>query len=73
MGRASGRAVAGGAGPQVPTLYIIERAARAIDSHVRERAQAFTAKARAAMAEFPDSPYQRALYSVAELVTQRDH
>ena len=40
---------------------------------VRERAQAFTDKARQIIAEFPDSPYQRALLSVTELVTVRDH
>jgi octaprenyl-diphosphate synthase len=40
---------------------------------VRQRADAFTAKARAIISEFPDSPYQRALYSVTELVTDRDH
>jgi octaprenyl-diphosphate synthase len=40
---------------------------------VRDRAQAFTEKARQIIAEFPDSPYQRALLSVTELVTDRDH
>ena len=40
---------------------------------VRERAQAFTDSARAIMAEFPESPYQRALFAVTELVTERDH
>ena len=40
---------------------------------VKERAQAFTEKARAIINEFPESPYQRALYSVTELVTDRDH
>jgi octaprenyl-diphosphate synthase len=38
----------------------------------RERAQAFAAKARDIMADFPDSPYQRALTSITELVTDRD-
>jgi len=42
-------------------------------ARVKERAQAFTEKARAIIAEFPDSPYQRALYSITELVTERDH
>ena len=37
------------------------------------RAQAFTEKARAIIAGFPDSPYQRALYAVTDLVTERDH
>jgi octaprenyl-diphosphate synthase len=38
----------------------------------RERAQVFTDKARAIIAEFPDSPYQRALAAVTELMTDRD-
>jgi octaprenyl-diphosphate synthase len=40
---------------------------------VKERAQTFTDKARQIIAEFPDSPYQRALLAVTELVTERDH
>ena len=40
---------------------------------VRERAQAFTDKARALMAGFSESPYQRALLAITELVTERDH
>ncbi len=40
---------------------------------VRERAQAFTDKARGIIAEFPESPYQRALLSITDLVTERDH
>jgi octaprenyl-diphosphate synthase len=40
---------------------------------IQERAQAFTDKARKLISEFPDSPYQRALYAVTELVTDRDH
>uniref|UniRef100_Q021Q1 Geranyltranstransferase n=1 Tax=Solibacter usitatus (strain Ellin6076) TaxID=234267 RepID=Q021Q1_SOLUE len=40
---------------------------------VKERAQAFTDKARQTIAEFPESPYQRALLAVTELVTERDH
>ncbi len=36
---------------------------------VKERAQAFTDKARNIIGEFPDSPYQRALLAVTELVT----
>src|SRR5450755_2967993 len=42
-------------------------------ARVKERAQAFTDKARGIICEFPESPYQRALYSVTELVTERDH
>ncbi len=40
---------------------------------VKERAQAFTEKARQVIAEFPDSPYQRALLTVTDLITERDH
>lgn len=38
-----------------------------------ERAQHFTERARTLINEFPESPYQRALLSVTELVTARDH
>jgi octaprenyl-diphosphate synthase len=40
---------------------------------VRERAQAFTDKARQVIGEFPESPYQRALYGITGLITDRDH
>jgi octaprenyl-diphosphate synthase len=40
---------------------------------VKERAQTFTEKARQVMNEFPESPYQRALYAITDLVTERDH
>jgi octaprenyl-diphosphate synthase len=40
---------------------------------VKDRAQSFTDKARQVMSEFPDSPYQRALLTITELVTERDH
>jgi octaprenyl-diphosphate synthase len=40
---------------------------------VQERAQQFTDKARQIIAEFPDSPYQNALASIADLITTRDH
>jgi octaprenyl-diphosphate synthase len=42
--------------------------ARAMD-----RAQVFADKARAIITTFPDSPYQRALAAVTDLVTDRDH
>jgi octaprenyl-diphosphate synthase len=42
-------------------------------ARVRERAHAFTDKARQLMGEFPESPYQRALYGITDLVTDRDH
>jgi octaprenyl-diphosphate synthase len=38
----------------------------------KERAEAFANRARVIMSEFPESPYQRALAAVAELVTERD-
>lgn len=49
-----------------------------IDRHdgiarARHRAQDFAGKARAIINEFPDSPYQRALADVTDLVTDRDH
>jgi octaprenyl-diphosphate synthase len=40
---------------------------------VRARAQAFTDKARQTIGEFPESPYQRALLAVTDLITERDH
>jgi octaprenyl-diphosphate synthase len=40
---------------------------------VRERANHFTDRARQIIGEFPESPYQRALYAVTELVIERDH
>jgi octaprenyl-diphosphate synthase len=52
-------------------LGMIERH-RGFD-RVRERAQAFTDKARSIVTEFPESPYQRALTALTDLVTERDH
>lgn len=40
---------------------------------VRERASDFTEKSRQIIAQFPETPYQRALYAVTELVIERDH
>jgi octaprenyl-diphosphate synthase len=40
---------------------------------VRERANHFTEKSRQIIGEFPESPYQRALCAVTELVIERDH
>jgi len=42
-------------------------------ARARERADSFVAKSKAIIAEFPDSPYRRALAAVAELITERDH
>jgi octaprenyl-diphosphate synthase len=39
----------------------------------QERASEFTEKARAIIAQFPGSPYQKALNAVTDLVTGRDH
>ena len=39
----------------------------------QERAREFTEKAREIIGEFPASPYQRALFAVTDLVTDRDH
>jgi len=52
-------------------LHMIER--RRGFERVRERAQAFTDKARSIVTEFPESPYQRALAALTDLMTDRDH
>ena len=57
--------------PFASILDLIER--RQGIERARERAQAFTDKGRALIREFPDSPYQRALLTVTELITERDH
>jgi octaprenyl-diphosphate synthase len=59
---------------QVPfskILHILNRH-RGIE-RAQERAESFTEKARAIIVEFPESPYQRALAAVTDLVTARDH
>jgi octaprenyl-diphosphate synthase len=58
--------------PPFPRILGLLEKYRGIE-RVRERAQAFTDKARRIISEFPDSPYQRALLAVTELVTERDH
>ena len=57
--------------PFAGILALLERY-RGIE-RVKERAQAFTEKARQIIGQFPESPYQRALLAVTELVTERDH
>ncbi len=42
-------------------------------ARVQERAQQFTEKSRQIINEFPDSPYQSALFALTDLVTDRDH
>ena len=39
----------------------------------RERAEAFTERARSLIGDFPDSPFQRALLGVTGMITDRDH
>ena len=59
---------------QVPfdrILALLERY-RGIE-RVKERAGAFTEKARRIMGQFPESPYQRALLAITDLITERDH
>jgi octaprenyl-diphosphate synthase len=51
-------------------LHALERSG-GID-RARERASAFAEKARMAIHEFPESPYQRALATVTDLVTDRE-
>src|SRR6202167_1967199 len=54
-----------------PEIYsMVER--RGGIQRTRERAQQFTDRARQVVAEFPDSPYQRALCTLTDLVTERD-
>lgn len=59
---------------QAPFLSVLQILHRhnGIDLAMR-KAQSFTEKARAIIGEFPDSPCQRALMAVTELVTERDH
>ncbi len=52
-------------------LSFIER--RGGVDRARDRAQAFTSKARAIISAFPESPAQRALCAITDLVTARDH
>lgn len=51
-------------------LAVLERSGGI--ERARERATAFADKARAAIHEFPESPYQRALATVTDLVTDRE-
>ncbi|HYP09172.1 MAG TPA: polyprenyl synthetase family protein [Bryobacteraceae bacterium] len=51
-------------------LAVLER--RGGIERARERAAIFAEKARVAIQEFPDSPYQRALATVTDLVTDRE-
>ncbi len=57
--------------PFSDVLAIIERC-RGLERAI-ERAHAFREKAHSIIAEFSDSPYQRALAALTDLVTERDH
>ncbi len=59
---------------QVPLLKILQilQKYQGIE-RARERAREFAEKARVLIQQFPDSPFQRALFSVTEMVTDRDH
>jgi len=57
--------------PFAAILKLLERY-RGIE-RVKERAQAFTEKARQIIGEFSESAYQRALLAVTDLITERDH
>jgi len=39
----------------------------------RQRAQVFTEKSRLIIADFPESPYQRALHTLTDLITEREY
>jgi octaprenyl-diphosphate synthase len=59
---------------QVPFVNVLQMLHRHSGvERALERAQSFTDKARAVLAAFPDSPCQRALLAVTDLVTERDH
>ena len=51
-------------------LAMVERHAGI--QRTRERAQQFTAHARQIVGDFPENPYQRALFTLTDLVTARD-
>jgi octaprenyl-diphosphate synthase len=58
----------------VPFADILEMLNRHnANERAMERAQSFTDRARELIAAFSDSPYQRALLAMTELVTDRDH
>jgi octaprenyl-diphosphate synthase len=56
--------------PFESVLAMLER--RGAIDRAQERARAFTEQARSLISGFPDSPYQRALLGITELVTERD-
>ena len=56
--------------PFAEILALIERHGGI--QRTRERAQQFTDRARQIVGEFPENPYQRALFTLTDLVTERD-
>ncbi|MDQ1473735.1 MAG: octaprenyl-diphosphate synthase [Bryobacterales bacterium] len=56
--------------PFAEILRLVERHGGV--QRTRERAQQFTDHARQIVGEFPDNPYQRALFTLTDLVTERD-
>jgi octaprenyl-diphosphate synthase len=56
--------------PFTGVLEMVERCGGV--QRTRERAAQFTERARQIVAQFPESPYQRALFTLTELVTERD-
>ena len=56
--------------PFTDILSLVERHGGV--QRTRERAQQFTDRARQLVGEFPDNPYQRALFTLTDLVTDRD-
>ncbi len=56
--------------PFAGVLEMVER--RGGVQRTRERAAQFTERARHIVGQFPESPYQRALFTLTELVTERD-
>src|SRR5665213_690727 len=57
--------------PCAKILHILNR--HGSIERAQERALSFTQKAREIIAGFPESPYQKALTAVTDLVTDRDH
>jgi octaprenyl-diphosphate synthase len=57
--------------PCAKILHILNR--HGSIERAQERALSFTRKAREIIAGFPESPYQKALTAVTDLVTDRDH
>lgn len=57
--------------PFLSVLQLVDR--RGGIERAMERAQSFAERARSLIGEFPDSPCQRALLAIPELVIERDH